>query len=78
MMVNEPQKNRKNTQTQTTETMRNLRRNQPKFVKNHNTEKHRQRWSNPNNRIRSDGKLCPKHNGIALLRKKGHRIATKI
>jgi len=35
-----------------------------------NIEKHRQRWSGPNNRILSDGTVCPKHIGIISLWKK--------
>ena len=34
---------------------------QPKIVKNHNIEKHRQRWLSPNNRISSNGNVCPKN-----------------
>ena len=32
----------------------------PKLVKNHYIKKRRQRWLSPNNRISSDGNLCPK------------------
>ena len=63
MMVNEPQKNRKNTQTQKTETMRNLRRNQtPKNIVNDGQIQI----------ITSEGigNVCPKKIGIVLLRKK--------
>ena len=39
---------------------------QPKIVKNHNIEKHRQRWLSPNNRISNNGNVCPKNIGIAF------------
>ena len=38
-----------------------LIRQQPKLVKKQNIEKHRQRWSSPNNRISSDGNGRPKN-----------------
>ena len=50
--------------------------NQPKNMKNHNNEEYPRRWSSPNNCISSDGNVCPKHIGIALLWKKTITIAS--
>ena len=49
-------------------------------MKNDDIEKHCQQWLSPNNRIGSDGNVCPKNIGTAPHRKKDHyhRIDTKI
>ena len=54
--------------------------NQPIIVKKSNIEKDRQQLLSPNNRISSNGNVCPTNIGIASFSKEDHRhwIATKI